>query len=158
MSVFESYMSGQKGRARDEMRNLLSAYSEEGMFDSASPLAAYGDLKGAFSAVESSGRYDAVGPETGNGRAYGKYQVMDYNIGPWTEAILGQRMTTEEFVSSPEAQDAVFEAKMQEYTQRYGTVEDAASMWFSGKPYEGNNRSDGYLTVPEYVARVMEGL
>ena len=27
-------------------------------------------------------------------------------------------------------------------------------MWFSGHPYEGNNRSDGNLSVPQYVARV----
>jgi len=83
---------------------------------------------------------------------------MDCNIGPWTEEILGRRMSVDEFLASPEAQDAVFNAKMRDYTNRYGTVEDAASMWFSGRPYAGNNRSDGYLTVPQYVSRVMEGL
>jgi len=153
MSVFGAYMGGKKRREQDDMMNMLSQYGQQ-----SSPLSGYGDLQSAFSAVESGGRYDAVGPETGKGRAYGKYQVMDFNIGPWTEEILGRRMSVDEFLASPEAQDAVFNAKMRDYTNRYGTVEDAASMWFSGRPYAGNNRSDGYLTVPQYVSRVMEGL
>lgn len=146
-------MGGVETRKRDEMRKVLGGMSA----NPDSPLSNY-KLQDAFANVESGGRYDAVGPETGKGRAYGKYQVMDFNVGPWTEAILGYAMTPDQFLSSPEAQDAVFNAKMEEYMGRYGTVEDAASMWFSGKPYAGNNRSDGYLTVPQYVSKVMGGL
>lgn len=153
MNVLGSYLGGVSAAKE---RNALEGYLQNG------PEVPYsGDnsgLRGAFSAVESGGRYDAVGPDTGKGRAYGKYQVMDFNIGPWTEAILGRRMSVEEFLANPQAQDAVFDAKMREYTGKYGTVQDAASMWFSGRPYAGNNASDGYLTVPQYVAKVMGGM
>lgn len=150
MNVLKSYLRGLGAESASYPDMPLSPY----VSPQASP---HGDLRGAFSAVESDGRYDAVGPDTGKGRAYGKYQVMDFNIGPWTEAILGRRMTPEEFMADPAAQDAVFDAKMSEYMAKYGTVEDAASVWFSGRPYAGNTASDGYLTVPEYVARVMKG-
>lgn len=115
----------------------------------------------AIASVESdgSGGYSAVGPDTGKGRAYGRYQVMDFNIGPWTREVLGREMTPEEFVASPQAQDAVFGAKFGSYVQRYGNPQDAASMWFSGRPMaEAGNASDGYTTVPEYVNKFNNAL
>lgn len=108
----------------------------------------------AIASVESkgSGGYSAVGPETGKGRAYGRYQVMDFNIGPWTRDILGTELTPEQFLASPEAQDAVFNAKFGGYVNKYGNPQDAASVWFSGRPMSAaGNASDGYTTVPEYV-------
>ncbi|MEM7318838.1 MAG: hypothetical protein AAF408_07425, partial [Pseudomonadota bacterium] len=43
-------------------------------------------FRDAIASIESagSGDYSAVGPETGKGRAYGRYQVMDFNIPQWT--------------------------------------------------------------------------
>lgn len=108
----------------------------------------------AIANVESagSGDYSAVGPETGKGRAYGRYQVMDFNIGPWTEKYLGKRMTPEEFLANPQAQDAVFKGEFDGYVAKYGNPQDAASMWFSGRPMsQAGNASDGYNTVPQYV-------
>lgn len=109
----------------------------------------------AIAAVESagSGDYSALGPTTKSGdRAYGRYQVMGANVGPWTEKYLGKRMTPEEFLASPEAQDAVFNGEFGSYVQKYGNPQDAASMWFSGRPMaEAGNASDGYNTVPQYV-------
>lgn len=108
----------------------------------------------AIASVESagSGDYSAVGPETGKGRAYGRYQVMDFNIGPWTEKYLGKRMTPEEFLANPQAQDAVFKGEFDGYVAKYGNPQDAASMWFSGRPMsQAGNASDGYNTVPQYV-------
>lgn len=115
----------------------------------------------ALAAVESrgSGDYQAIGPVVKKGmykgqRAYGRYQVMEGNIGPWTEKYLGQRMTTEEFMNNPEAQDRVVEAKLKESYEKFGTFEDAASVWFSGQPYEkAKGRSDDYTSVPEYVSK-----
>lgn len=149
MSVLASYLRG----AQAGGYNVMERYAKG---EAVGAGEAMDSVQEAFAAVESkgSGGYQAVGPDTGKGRAYGKYQVMDFNIGPWTEEIVGRRMTPEEFLNSPQAQDAVFNAKIGGYMQKYGTLEDAASMWFSGKPYAGNNRSDGYLTVPEYVSRV----
>lgn len=95
-------------------------------------MASYAD---AISAIESGGNYGAQGPITKSGdRAYGKYQVMGSNIGPWTEQHLGRRMTAEEFLASPEAQDAVFQGQFGSYVRRYGNPQDAASAWFTGRP------------------------
>jgi hypothetical protein len=110
----------------------------------------------AIASVESrgSGDYQAVGPETRTGnRAYGRYQVMDFNVGPWTEEVLGVRMTPEQFLADEAAQDAVFEAKFGQALAQYGNPQDAASVWFSGQPLAGNSRNDGFIDVPEYVQR-----
>lgn len=110
----------------------------------------------AIASIESagSGDYSAMGPETDKGRAYGKYQVMDFNVGPWTEEVLGQAMTPDQFLASPEAQDAVFDAKFGQSVEKYGNPQDAASVWFSGQPMaKAKNASDGYATVPEYVEK-----
>jgi hypothetical protein len=117
------------------------------------PLASYRD---AIAAVESrgSGDYSAVGPPTrGGDRAYGRYQVMDFNIGPWTEQALGRRMTPQEFLADPQAQDAVFDHVFGGYVQQYGNPQDAASVWFSGRPMAGNTNNDTFIDVPEYINR-----
>lgn len=116
----------------------------------------------AIASIESagSGDYAAVGPATKNGaRAYGRYQVMDFNIGPWTEKYLGRKLTPEEFLASPAAQDAVFNGEFGGYVQKYGNPQDAASVWFSGRPVsQAGNSSDGYTTVPEYVRKFSAAL
>lgn len=92
-----------------------------------------GDPAAAISSIESGGRYDALGPVTKTGdRAFGKYQVMGANIGPWTKEVLGREMTPQEFAASPEAQDAVFKTKFGQYSQKYGP-EGAARAWFAGE-------------------------
>lgn len=97
-----------------------------------------GNAANAIAGIESAGQpnggYGAVGPvanDKGN-RAYGKYQVMDFNVGPWTQEILGRPMTPQEFLANPQAQDAVFQAKFGQYTQQYGSPEAAARAWFAG--------------------------
>jgi hypothetical protein len=105
---------------------------------------------------EGSGGYLAIGPRTKSGdRAYGKYQVMGKNIPLWTKEVFGQAMTAEQFLADPKAQDAVFNAKFGEYVQKYGSVNDAASMWFSGLPYAkatAQGRKDNLgTTVQGYV-------
>ena len=99
----------------------------------------------AIAGIESGGRYDAVGPaanEKGN-RAYGKYQVMDFNVGPWTQEVLGRPMTPQEFLANPQAQDAVFKAKFGQYQQKYGP-EGASRAWFAG---EGGMNNPGAKDV-----------
>lgn len=118
-----------------------------------------GAAREALAAVESGGNYAAIGPEVKKGmykgqHAIGKYQVMEGNIGPWTEAALGKRMTTREFLANPQAQDAVVEHQLQKSYKKYGTWEDAASVWFSGRPVgQAGNADDGYIAVPEYISR-----
>lgn len=103
---------------------------------SGSRMPSLGDLGGAANAIagiESGGRYDALGPVTRTGdRAYGKYQVMGSNIPVWTEKYLGRRMTPEEFLASPEAQEAVFKGEFGRLAAKYGP-EGAARAWFAGE-------------------------
>lgn len=90
----------------------------------------------AIASIESqgSGDYSALGPETNGDRPYGRYQVMGANIGPWTKEALGQEMTPEAFLASPEAQDAVFDQQFGKNVEKYGNPQDAASVWFTGRP------------------------
>ena len=135
-----------------------------GMDTQAAPATVAGNpqaYRDAIASIESGGNYSAIGPETqGGNRAYGKYQVMDFNIGPWTEEVLGQRLTPEQFLASPEAQDAVFDAKFGQAVEQYGNPSDAASVWFTGRPAaEGAGRSDILGTTgAEYVDRFNQAL
>ena len=86
------------------------------------PAPQQGSDAGAIAGIESGGRYDALGPiipKTGD-RAYGKYQVMGENIGPWTGQYYGTRLTPQQFLANPAAQDAVFAGKFGEYREKYG--------------------------------------
>lgn len=118
--------------------------------------------RNAIANIESGGRYDLVGPpaNASGDRAYGKYQVMGSNVGPWTEQVLGQRMTSEQFLASPQAQDAVFDAIFGGYVQRYGP-DGAATAWFAGPGAVGGsgNTSDVLgTTVSSYVQQFNSGL
>lgn len=118
----------------------------------------------ALASVESGGRYDALGPvmETGSykgDRAYGKYQVMGKNIPSWTKEALGTSMTPEEFLANTDAQDAVAAHFMRKSYDKYGTWEDAASVWFTGRPLvKAGNASDGYTTVQDYVLKFQKAM
>lgn len=106
--------------------------------DAAQPAAAdpMARAQGAISTIESGspgGNYQELGPITRTGdRAYGKYQVMGANVPDWTEKYFGQRLTPSQFVANPAAQDAVFNGKFGEYTQKYGPT-NAAKAWFAGE-------------------------
>jgi hypothetical protein len=103
----------------------------------------------AIAGIESGGRYDAQGPIINKGqlagdRAYGKYQVMGTNIPVWTKEVLGQPMTPEQFIASPQAQDAVFKAKFGQLAQKYGP-EGAARAWFAGEGGMNNLKATDQL-------------
>lgn len=122
------------------------------------PLGKYGE---AISSVESGGRYDALGPVTRTGdRAYGKYQVMGSNIGPWTQEVFGQPLSVQEFLANPQAQDAVFNAKFGQYLEKTGSPQDAASMWFTGKPFAAgaNLRDQLGMSGADYVNKFTSAL
>lgn len=129
-----------------------------------SPMQPY---RNGIRAVESGGSsdpYGLLGPlVTYSGghtdRAYGAYQVMGDNIGPWTQEVLGRTLTPREFLADQDAQDKVFDAKFGQYLTQYGNPNDAASVWFSGRPQaQAGNSSDGYTTVPEYIRKFNAGM
>lgn len=105
------------------------------------------------------GDYSARGPEVKKGmykgeRAMGAYQIMPGNLPQWSKAALGREVTEEEFMADPAIQDAIFIDQMNKAKDKYGSVEDAVSVWFSGRPLStAGSSSDGYLTVPEYVGK-----
>jgi hypothetical protein len=108
--------------------------------------------------TESGNNYNAIGPRTKSGhRAYGFSQVLDTNIAPWTKQFYGQELTPEQYLNTPLAQDKVTQGKLGELLQKHGTPQDAASVWFSGRPLNRSvNASDGFLKTPEYIQRVMQ--
>lgn len=122
------------------------------------------DFGKAIAGIESAGQkdpYAALGPVTKTGdRAYGKYQVMGTNIPAWTKEHLGQEMTPEQFLANPQAQDAVFKGQFGKYVQQTGNPQDAASMWFTGKPLaQGAGLSDQLGTTGQgYVDKFNAGL
>jgi hypothetical protein len=128
------------------------------MFDDLIPQQDSGYGK-AISSIESGGNYRAVGPQTGKGRALGKYQVMDFNVGPWTKEALGQEMTPVQFLSSPEAQEAVFKHKFGGYVQKYGP-EGAARAWFAGEDGMNNPNARDILgtSVADYSRKFTKAL
>ena len=130
------------------------------------PAAAPGDgglgaLKASVAKVESGGNYGAVGPTTKGDQPYGKYQVMGKNVGPWTQEVLGQAMTPQAFLADKNAQEKVADAKLGGYLKQYGNSQDAASMWFTGRPYKEASaaglRDINNTTVDKYVGATAGG-
>jgi hypothetical protein len=113
----------------------------------------------SLATIESSGNYAAIGPVVSKGmykgqRAYGRYQVMEGNIPSWTREALGKSLTTEQFLNDQKAQDAVVEYQLKKSFSKHGNYEDAASIWFTGKPVsKAGNVSDGFTTAPEYLQK-----
>ena len=115
-------------------------------------------LEQAFADTESSGgNWSAVGPNVKGHRAYGKYQVMDFNIPTWTAKYYGQELSPQEFVANKDAQQAVFHGEMQRMVGQYGNLKDAMSEWFTGDDYataKARNAHDQNMGVDEYVDRI----
>lgn len=116
-----------------------------------------GRVMNSIGHFESGGNYKAMGPATSTGdRAYGKYQVMGNNIPQWSKEAIGRSVTPQEYLANPAIQDAVARYKMGNYYKKYGNVGDVASVWFSGRPMQGNNAKDVIGTsVPKYVSNVV---
>lgn len=114
-------------------------------------------LIGGLGRRESSMNFGAVGPATRKGdHAYGFSQVMGANIGPWTQEVLGVRMSPQQYLNNPEAQFAVTSAKLGGYLNKYGNPEDALSMWHSGRPMARSTAAnDGFVNTHDYVKQIM---
>lgn len=153
------YEQGEAQRRRNLLleAGALAAASPAMSAPTVAPAAAGGmnAYSSAISSIESGGRYDAIGPATRSGdRAYGKYQVMGANIPAWTRKHLGRELTPQQFLADKDAQEKVFAGEFGGYVQKYGNPQDAASMWFSGRPAaQGAGRNDGYTSQPEYLRR-----
>lgn len=114
-------------------------------------------LMGGMGNRESGMNFRAIGPVTRNGdRAYGFSQVMGSNVGPWTQEVLGVRMSPQQYLNNPEAQYAVTSAKLGGYLSQYGNPQDALSMWHSGRPMARSTQAnDGFVNTHDYVKQIM---
>lgn len=126
---------------------------------------AAGDMtayQNAIASIESagSGDYGAVGPRHKTmGRALGRYQIMESNIGPWSKEALGREVTADEFMADPSIQDAIFNKKFASYVDKYGP-EGAAQAWFAGPGGVGKgSRKDSLgTTVSAYSDKFSKAL
>lgn len=87
--------------------------------------------------------------------AYGAYQVIGANVGPWTEKYYGRRLTPQEFVGNKAAQDAVFQGEFGRLVAAHGP-EGAARAWYAGESGMNNlQATDAFhkLTVGAYGDR-----
>lgn len=111
--------------------------------------------------VESGGAknpYLLMSKPSGNDRAYGKYQIMGNNIPSWTQEAIGIKMSPQQFLADPAAQERTAAFHLNKSLQKYG-MDDAASIWFSGRPMNkaGNARDVYGTTVPAYVDKFRRG-
>ncbi|WP_420959367.1 hypothetical protein [Brucella sp. IR073] len=116
----------------------------------------------AIASIESrgSGDYSAIGPTNAKmGRALGRYQIMEANIGPWSREALGREVSADEFMSNPALQDAIFDHRFGQYVKQFGP-EGAAQAWFAGPGGVGKvNRKDVLGTdVGTYGQKFMAAL
>lgn len=113
-------------------------------------------LMNAVRSQESSGNYSAVNKDSG---AAGAYQVMPSNISAWSQAALGHSVSEQEFLKSPQEQDAIARYQLQQYMNKYG-VAGAAAAWYGGpgavsKMYD-KTPQNGYPSMYDYVMSILK--
>jgi hypothetical protein len=84
---------------------------------------------------------------------------MGNNVGPWSEEVLGRRVTPQEFIQSPEIQDKIFNGKFGQYAEKYGP-EGAAKAWFAGEKGMNNPNARDVLgtSVSAYAEKFNKAL
>lgn len=119
-------------------------------------------IRDAIASIESagSGDYRAIGtPNRRLGRPLGRYQIMEANLPAWSREILGREVAPDEFLASPDLQDAIFDGKFGQYIDQYGLA-GAAQAWFAGPGGVGRpDRTDELGTsVQEYGRKFLSAL
>jgi hypothetical protein len=82
---------------------------------------------------------------------------MEANLPSWSKEAIGRVVSKNEFLNSPQIQEQIFEYKFNQYLKKYGTVEDALSMWHSGRPlHQAQNAVDKAtgLRTTHYVQKI----
>lgn len=148
--------------AEPYVQRQTAGYLEARALERESIVKGNSSYRNAIASIESrgSGDYTAVGPKNDKmGRALGRYQIMETNIGPWSKAALGREVSVQEFMSSPDIQDAVFDHKFGGYVKQFG-LEGAAQAWFAGPGGVGKtNRTDALGTdVGSYGKKFISAL
>lgn len=116
--------------------------------------------KRAIASIESGGsdhEYTLRGPMTKLGHALGKYQVMEAELPSQLKEAGLPPMTPDEFRNNPQAQEQLFSTVFGNLMTKYGSFNEAASRWFSGRSVDdatAKNVKDAFGTnVPAYLAK-----
>lgn len=143
-------------------RNISADISSGGNLSFGARVVGLPAAKAAIGGYESGMNYKAVGIEVFNrdgslrGRALGKYQVMSDNLPKWLAEAGQKPMSEQEFLNNPDAQEAVFEKIFGGYMEKYGSFNEAASRWFTGRSIAeatAKGVADGNgTTTPRYLA------
>lgn len=108
--------------------------------------------------IESGGNYSARGPVLKNGdQGLGKYMVMQSNLQSFLRQSGVDPMTPDQFIADHGAQEKVFEVIFGGAMQKYGNFNDAASVWFTGRPYAqaaAAGAHDVNINVQGYLGKV----
>ena len=111
--------------AQQNQQNFGSRFSTGGG-------SAFNQFKNAIGLKESNNNYGAVNRQSG---ALGKYQIMPSNIQGagrgWDYETLGYDVSTSQFLKSPQIQEQIASAKLQQYYNKYGPA-GAAIAWYAG--------------------------
>ena len=98
----------------------------------------------ALGQVESGGNYTARNPTSG---AYGKYQIMPFNWGPWAKKYIGSANAPQ----SPRNQEIVARGKVHDLYHWLKQWRRVAYWWLTG-----STKTSGWSTyATRYVAKVM---
>lgn len=121
------------------------------------------DIKQAATAIgqiESGGNYSTIGVQTAHGQALGKYQVMEEFLPDFLAKAGLPPMSRDDFLKNHAAQDQVFTANFGGLMKQYGSFNDAASAWLTGKPLaQAGNVKDALGTNAQaYVTRANAAL
>jgi hypothetical protein len=80
---------------------------------------------------------------------------MEENMPVWTKQYLGKKMTVQEFIDSPLAQEKLAGLIFTERIAEHENMHDPVARWFSGQPLIDNSACDGHMCVPEYVKKAL---
>lgn len=168
-ALFNRKLDEKEGEMREdfdkEFAGLFGGSLSGGNAAPANITASSGDMeqyRNAIASIESagSGDYQAIGPTHEKlGRALGRYQIMEANIAPWSREALGREVSADEFLASPEIQDAIFDHKFGGYVNEFGP-EGAAQAWFAGPGGVGKMSRQDVLgtTVRDYTKKFANAL
>lgn len=118
-------------------------------------------LMAAIKKQESGGNYGARNSMYG---AAGAFQILPSNFtqsgSGWDMEALGHDVTLQQFMNSPQIQDAIARYKLSQYLRQYGSPAAAAVAWYGGPGavshmYDRNPQAGGYPSLYAYWQSVL---
>ncbi|MBW4692230.1 MAG: trypsin-like peptidase domain-containing protein [Lyngbya sp. HA4199-MV5] len=115
----------------------------------------------AIANQESGGDYATTNADSG---ALGKYQIMPANVPSWSQECLGQQLTAQQFLGSPDHQEKIATCKLTQEFKRarkagessFEACRSTASFWYSGSASNKNSSTPQgkYPSILDYTIQV----